>query len=507
MRRIFRDTLLTRTILIVVVAVVVANMVAVISFRIVSTNIFDAMQRSAKVEAAMTILELAATEDSAAAFMETAVRQSNVLSVQLNSSPDVEAGDWSDIAVRKKLNVSADSPYGTLTSFRTSNAPRNTGMPIRTPRGPGGPAGAEPPDRNFPGDQFGSGLPPLRKEGGPAGRFHGGPVPGFGNRSLPPLFLSMSVEFEDAEWVNLVLAPTATRKPPIEPFIFVLTLSMFAVAVAAGFAARWLYRPLNAVEQASRALSKGEKHPPLPVSGPQDVRNVMLAFNAMVSRMEATLHSQKDVLLAIGHDLRTPLTSLRIRVAMMEDATERAKMERALDELQNLTEAALQAGRISLRTDEKHVTDLGALVESLCEDLRDLNMPAEFEEPEGRVLVPAWPDDLTRAVRNVVLNAIQYGERARVRLSADASLAYVTVSDDGPGIPESQLEAVFEPLVRIEKSRNAETGGHGLGLHISRNIIIAHGGRFELANSATKGLIATISIPRALPGSTRKDPQ
>jgi signal transduction histidine kinase len=312
---------------------------------------------------------------------------------------------------------------------------------------------------------------------------------------FPSRLLNVSLEFAPGQWVNVLVTSGANSGPPIQPFIFVLSLSLLAVAIAAAFAARWIYRPLDSLARASRALGRGEKHTPLPVSGPRDLRNVMQAFNTMATRLEATLQSQKDVLVAIGHDLRTPLTAMRIRAAMIEDEAERDKMERALDELQSLTEAALQAGMSSLRTDEKLLTDLGALVESLCEDLGDIGMPVTWTDSEARPLVRAWPEDLTRALRNIIVNAVRYGERARVRLETDVEDCLVIIEDDGPGIPEAEMDAVFEPLVRLEKSRNSETGGHGLGLHISRNIILAHGGRIRLENRAGGGFTATVILP------------
>lgn len=494
MKRLFPDTLLTRFILVVVTSVVIANLLAAISFKLVASNVFDAMRRASQIEAGAGTLALAAEQESAESFAEKLSADAAVFRVFVSDTPMVSESDSSQAEILRKLGAVALP--GSIVSFRSSLSNLKPGPDgMRPGPGPG------------PGDGFGSGNRPDFAPGGPASgpkqdpAARSGPPQRagetFGRRLQPPRLLSLSVEFPDGKWANLVVSPANDRGPPIQPFIFVLSLSMIAVAIAAAFAARWLYSPLHTLTRASQALGQGERHSPLPVSGPRDVRNMMQAFNTMAARMEATLQSQKDVLVAIGHDLRTPLTAMRIRTAMIEDAAEREKMERALDELQSLTEAALQAGRTSLRTDEKHLTDLGALVESLCEDLADIRMPVSAEEHDGRILVPAWPEDLTRALRNIIVNAVEYGERARVRLQSGNGIARVIIEDDGPGIPETHMASVFDPLVRVEASRSTETGGHGLGLHIARNIVLAHDGSIELANRPLGGLTVTVTLPAA----------
>lgn len=494
MKRLFADTLLTRSILIVVAALIVAQLLAVVTFTLIARNVFIAMQQKAQVEAALDLMKLASAQPDEAAFAEAASAHANVLFVRREPRAFVNAEDETGTEVHRRWAASGRDA-GQITSFRVSSVHGGSPMTFPPPEG-ARPAGQKPDPAAFPRTQ-----PPaegqFRRQPGPGNEFR--PPMGFGRGDddlrFPSRLVNVSVEYTPGQWVNVLMTSGADRGPPLQPFVFVLSLSLLAVAIAAGFAARWIYRPLEDLARASRALGRGEKHTPLPVSGPRDLRNVMQAFNTMATRLEATLQSQKDVLVAIGHDLRTPLTAMRIRGAMIEDEAEREKMERALDELQSLTEAALQAGTSSLRTDEKLMTDLGALVESLCDDLQDIGQPVTFREPEQRFVVRAWPEDLTRALRNIIMNAVRYGERARVQLEDRESECAVIIDDDGPGIPEAQMEAVFEPLVRLEKSRNTATGGHGLGLHISRNIILAHGGHIELANRPEGGCRATITLP------------
>lgn len=494
MKRLFADTLLTRSILIVVAALILAQLVAIVTFTLIARNVFIAMQQKAQVEAALNLVKLASTQPDEAAFVEAASAHDNVLFVRRENRAFVNTEDETGTEVHRRWAASGRDA-GHITSFRVTSVRGGSPMTFPLPEG-ARPSGQKPDPAAFPRSP-----PPadgqFRRQPGPGNEFR--PPVGFGRgegeMGFPSRLVNVSVEYTPGQWVNVLMTSGADRGPPIQPFVFVLSLSLLAVAIAAGFAARWIYRPLEDLARASRALGRGEKHMPLPVSGPRDLRNVMQAFNTMATRLEATLQSQKDVLVAIGHDLRTPLTAMRIRAAMIEDEAEREKMERALDELQSLTEAALQAGTSSLRTDEKLMTDLGALVESLSEDLQDIGQPVTFAEPDQRFVVRAWPEDLTRALRNIIMNAVRYGERARIQLEDRGGECAVIIDDDGPGIPEAQMEAVFEPLVRLEKSRNTATGGHGLGLHISRNIVLAHGGHIELANRPEGGCRATVTLP------------
>ncbi|MFN3609825.1 MAG: ATP-binding protein [Hyphomonas sp.] len=493
MKRLFADTLLTRSILIVVAALIVAQLIAIISFKLIAENVFIAMQRSAQVDVALDMLELASQQPGEEAFAEAAASHANVLFVRREQRALAGPDDVIGAEVKRRWEASGGT-MGSVSAFRVSGG--HTGPPMRFPRPPPGDDPGFADGATLQGPMRPS-LPPRPGDGpglGPPGSEQG-PRIMFDRMRFPSRLLNISVEYAPGQWVNVLASAGADNGPPIQPFIFVLSLSLLCVAIAAALAARWIYRPLEDLARASTALGRGERHSPLPVSGPRDLRKVMEAFNTMATRLEAILQSQKDVLVAIGHDLRTPLTAMRIRAAMIEDDTEREKMERALDELQSLTEAALQAGTTSLRTDEKLLTDLGALVESLCEDLRDIGMPVSCEDAEERLLVRAWPEDLTRALRNIMVNAVRYGERARIRLENRGADCAVIIDDDGPGIPEEDMGSVFEPLVRLEKSRNSETGGHGLGLHIARNIVNAHGGRIELENRAEGGFRARVTLP------------
>jgi signal transduction histidine kinase len=200
----------------------------------------------------------------------------------------------------------------------------------------------------------------------------------------------------------------------------------------------------------------------------------------------------------VGHDLRTPLAAMRITAEFVDDSDVRDRLTRNLDELQSLTEAVLSAARAGPGEDPRRV-DLATLIESVCDDLIELNEPVEVDI-QGVAPCSCRPNEIRRAVRNLIENAVRYGGSARVSLKAEPDFFIATIDDDGPGIPEDRLEEVFEPFVRLEKSRNNATGGAGLGLTLTRSIAREHGGDVVLENRRSGGRIvglrASLRLPR-----------
>lgn len=307
--------------------------------------------------------------------------------------------------------------------------------------------------------------------------------------------LYCAVQRPNGEWLTFVVRPQPRFWPPSPPIAMFLSTSLIIVTVAAAAVARRVARPFRAFAEAADRLTAGERHEPVDVFGPVDVRRAQTAFNVMGARLQATLASQNALLAAIGHDVRTPLTSLRVRVELLPDDRGRERMSRALDELQRLTDAALQAASDHAFSEPIQAFDVVALVAAVCEDVADLGAPVAFREPHTRPILRGWPDELGRAVRNIIENAVRYGGRAEVALEATRASCVILVRDDGPGIPEADLARVFDPLVRLEPSRSAQTGGHGLGLHIAQNTVAAHGGTITLRNRRPSGLEARISLP------------
>lgn len=280
---------------------------------------------------------------------------------------------------------------------------------------------------------------------------------------------------------------------PMEIFVAAV-VAILVASLGAALVARRVVRPLSALTQAAAAVAVGTGTPHVNEEGPADVRNAAAAFNVMASKVTRTLESQRHLLSAVGHDLRTPITAMRINLEFVEDDELREGLMHNLDELQVLTEQVLSAAKGAGGEPPRQV-DLSALVESLCTDLDELGEPVSWG---GHAPAPisCRPNEIKRAVRNLVENAVAYGHKADVRI-ADSGDGYdVLVEDEGPGIPESDRQRVFEPFVRLESSRNEATGGTGLGLTLVKAIAEGHGGEIKLESRIGGGLRARMHLPR-----------
>jgi signal transduction histidine kinase len=229
-------------------------------------------------------------------------------------------------------------------------------------------------------------------------------------------------------------------------------------------------------------------------SGPEDTRRLIAAHNAMEGRISALLN-EKDVMLgAIGHDLKTPLAALRVRIESVEDPVERQRMAATIEDITRTLDDILSLARVGRPTDPLETTDLTALVSSVVEEFEDMGEPVTFE-PGQRIALPLRATWLRRALRNLIGNALRYGRQANVSLERQGSEAVITVEDEGPGIPQTELARMVEPFARGEGSRNRATGGAGLGLAIARAIAEQHGGHLVLANRVQGGLRVELRLP------------
>jgi signal transduction histidine kinase len=284
--------------------------------------------------------------------------------------------------------------------------------------------------------------------------------------------------------------------PPSWPseVIVAALVALSAASLAAAFIARRVAKPLSQLAASAAEAARGGAATRVPEEGPDDIRKAAHAFNAMTDQVTRTLESQRQLLSAVGHDLRTPITAMRINTEFVEDADIRARLETNLEELQDLTEAVLSAAR-GVGWGQMRKIDLAALVESLCTDLDEMGKPVIWETHAAAPL-SCRPNEIRRAVRNLIENAIAYGKRAKVGLQELAQSYEIVVEDDGPGIPDAERRRVFEPFVRLEASRSAETGGTGLGLTLVKAIAEGHGGAISLVNRSEGGLRARLSLPR-----------
>jgi signal transduction histidine kinase len=287
-------------------------------------------------------------------------------------------------------------------------------------------------------------------------------------------------------------------KPPLPTWpaeiVIAGVVALLTSVLAAAFVARRVARPLSQLAASASEAARGGPAPRVPEEGPDDIRRAAVAFNAMTDQVSRTLESQRQLLSAVGHDLRTPITAMRINTEFVEDIEIRSRLENNLEELQELTEAVLSAAR-GVGWGKMRKIDLAALVESLCSDLDELGEPVSWEAHSAAPF-NCRPNEIRRALRNLIENAIHYGKRASVSLQEQPQSYEIVVDDDGPGIPEADRTRVFEPFVRLEASRSSETGGSGLGLTLVKAIAEGHGGAILLENRSEGGLRARLSLPR-----------
>ncbi|MEJ1160595.1 ATP-binding protein [Prosthecomicrobium sp. N25] len=272
-------------------------------------------------------------------------------------------------------------------------------------------------------------------------------------------------------------------------------LSSLAVAGVVVVAVAVQTRSLRTLADASDRLGRGEAVAPLDPRGPREVQAAIEAFNTMQARLGQFLQDRLRLLAGISHDLRTPLTTLRLKAEFVEDEAVRDDLVKTIEELAAICEATLAFTRAEAAAEETQTIDMASLLAEVVEPFRLAGAPVSLDAP-GPAPLACRPVALRRALRNLVDNALRYGKTARIRLErAPDGAVSVTVEDDGPGLPEDRIEDAFQPFVRLDASRNPETGGIGLGLAIARSIVRAHGGSLTLANRPAGGLAAVVRLP------------
>ncbi|WGF90385.1 ATP-binding protein [Marinivivus vitaminiproducens] len=302
------------------------------------------------------------------------------------------------------------------------------------------------------------------------------------------------IGLDDGQWLNAAFYPQQTGGWWTSTSLASLGVTASVLAVIGTFIANRIARPLRDLARSAEALGRGENLPPLVEEGPAEIRRTAASFNSMQGRLHRFVEDRTKMLAAIGHDLRTPLTSLRLRAEFVGNDDVQRKMLATIDEMQGMTEAAIAFTRGESTDEETRAIELEALVGSICDDQADLGRPVTYIE--GRKLIyRCRPDGLRRAVRNIVENAVRYGGEANVRIRSTVSTVDIVVEDRGPGIPDELQEKVFAPFFRLETSRNRNTGGIGLGLSIARAVARQHGGDIAFSGTDT-GMQATISLPR-----------
>ncbi|WP_291392107.1 ATP-binding protein [Devosia sp.] len=308
--------------------------------------------------------------------------------------------------------------------------------------------------------------------------------------------LNVEVPLLDGRWLVMRTAVNLPDEPNRLALVS-FVVSALAVGLVTIWAVRGQTRQLRALAEASERFGRGEQVEPLPLSGPSEVTAATRAFNTMQQRLSQFIAERMRLLAGISHDLRTPLTTLRLKAELLEDATARDDLIATIDELSRISEATLAFTRAEAANEETVPLDLAELLGELIGEFQLNGADVAGSRIESTV-APCRPVALKRAVRNLVENAVRYGGSARLNLYRAGDEAVIEVTDTGPGIPPDRIVDAFKPFVRLEPSRNAETGGIGLGLAIAQGIVHAHGGSIDLANRATgRGLVAKIHLPIA----------
>ena len=306
--------------------------------------------------------------------------------------------------------------------------------------------------------------------------------------------LQVAMPLPDGQWLSF-----ATNLPDTGPaFSRQFLISMAIMAIILLGVSIWVVRrvtaPLASLALAAERLGRDVRTLPLPETGTIETRQASRAFNEMQTRLRNLNDNRIRMLAAISHDLRTPLTLLRLRTETVKDQEERDKMLATIAEMDSMIGAALQFARDETVGEPRRPTDLTSLLQSITDDMNDAGLPVTME-PAQPLIYECRTAALKRALTNLIDNAVKYGKTAHAAINITPKAIEITIDDEGPGIPEQELSRVFEPFYRIEESRSRETGGVGLGLAIARSIIQAHGGELALGNRSKCGLRVKISFP------------
>lgn len=276
-----------------------------------------------------------------------------------------------------------------------------------------------------------------------------------------------------------------------------IALIILGSVVVSIFATMKITRPLELLENAARSIRPDGSLPHIPVTGSGEIRATAIALNGLSSRLKASVESRMRLVAAAGHDLRTPMTRMRLRAEFVEDPAEQAKWLADLEELDAIADSAIALVREEVSDDPATATDLGHLLQTIVNELKELGHQGKltYVAPAEPVIVDAAPFALKRALRNLVLNAVTHGLRAKIALTRHEGSVVVSIDDEGPGIPENLIERVFEPFFRVDPARRKSVPGAGLGLAIAKEIIGRSGGTISVANRNPEGLTQTVTFP------------
>ncbi len=338
-------------------------------------------------------------------------------------------------------------------------------------------------NRRLPGRVLHAGLrtpPPMPDSGPQQGA-------GFGGRNGTPT-VQVAVTLEDGTWLNFLIPLPDERLWRPHPY-WPLGIGLVVVVVLCVALVRHAVKPLTVLTKAADRLGRDVLAPPVEIRGPREVMAAASAFNRMQGRLRRFIEDRTQMLAAISHDLRTPITRLKLRAEFIEDDEQRLKILADLDEMEAMISSTLAFARDDSARETRVTVDLVGLLIDLCDQFGvSFDGPDELEMSLGA-------NGVKRGFANLIENACKYGGGGRVCVRVEGDMVVVTIDDDGPGIPAAELENVFAPFYRVESSRNRETGGTGLGLAVARSAVRGNGGDVTLANRQGGGLTVTVTLP------------
>ncbi len=308
--------------------------------------------------------------------------------------------------------------------------------------------------------------------------------------------MEVSFRLSDGGWANFTMAMAQAAALWSPHAVASVLVMMAGIVVLGGWATGWVGRPLATFAQAADRLGRDVNAPPLPAGGPREVRHAVAAFNEMQASIRRFVEDRTRMLAAISHDLRSPITRMRLRTEMLAEGEPRARMLADLDEMEAMVASALDFARGEAADEPPQLIDLAATIATICDNAADLGLSAAYAW-EGRLPCTCRPLALKRALTNLVENAARYGGRATVQTRRTARAIETVIDDEGPGIPAAEREKVFTPFYRLEGSRNRKTGGVGLGMTVARTIVRSHGGDIRLENRPEGGLRVVVVLPQA----------
>lgn len=310
-----------------------------------------------------------------------------------------------------------------------------------------------------------------------------------------PHLALISIRLPDRSWINVSLVAWSPRAPAGHGTLLSTTLMALGAIVVSVLLVRWLTRPLTGFAAASKELYRSKAAVLVPEDGPREVRSLAVAFNEMQRRIGRLIDDRTQALAAVSHDLKTPITRLRFRLEDVSDAEARTAIAADLDEMERMLDQTLAFLRGDRADEEFKPIDLVAILETIMDDASDRGHAVTLTGAD-HVSVPGRRLALKRAFGNLIENAIKYGREAQVIVEDQTEAVLVNIRDQGPGIAPEDFERAFAPFVRLEPSRNQETGGFGLGLTIAQAIVEGHGGQLKLANHEAGGLVVSVRLPK-----------